>query len=205
MKICFEGPSGIGKTTLSKELDEEFLRIPEVNELFSDELNEGGFWYYEKQVQRYKLSNSVNNCIFDGDIFQPLWYNWTYHYPDDYFPLEKVVDFCRTEIITGNIQFPDLYIIFHTSLKDLKLRKEGDHTRRRSNFTKHLKLLESQPKYFGYMKKKFPFQVQFIEYSSILQAKEEVLIAIELRRKQPIYNSLSVLTTMAEWLSLNRI
>ncbi|MFK7983488.1 MAG: hypothetical protein AB8G86_26140 [Saprospiraceae bacterium] len=52
MNICFEGPSAIGKTTLSQSFSPTYQIIPEVNLLFPKEKNQGKFWYYQKQVER---------------------------------------------------------------------------------------------------------------------------------------------------------
>ena len=203
MKICFEGPSGVGKTTMSGLFSDQYTIIPEVNILFRNEINEGGYWYYEKQVERYRLSEQSINSIFDGDIFQPLWYNWTYNYPADYFPLNKVAGFYREAIQKGRIWFPDLYIIFHTTVENLRARKEGDKSRRRNNFEKHLKLVESQTRFFGFMKKRFPKQVEFVELDSADKAKNEVLSYIDNIDVNDRYDSLEILETMAEWLSNN--
>lgn len=203
MKICFEGPSGIGKTTLSTLLESEYLVIPEVNQLFKEEKNESGDWYYKKQVERFQLSKKSNQAIFDGDIFQPLWYNWTYNYPSDYYPIEKVYEFYIKEIRKKNILFPDLYILFHTSEEKLRKRKEGDKTRRRKNFEKHLKLTKSQPKYFGFMKAQFPDLVKFIDFDNLDKTKDAVKKAIEDRKNGEKYNSEIILEEIVKWLSVN--
>lgn len=201
MKICFEGPSGIGKTTLCELFQAAYKIIPEVNLLFKGETNEGGDWYYEKQVQRYQFSQASDQVIFDGDIFQPLWYNWTYNYPPGYYPLNKVYNFYLKEIRKGTIFFPDLYLIFLTSEDNLRQRKERDQTRRRSNFEKHLKLTQTQPKYFGFMKTRFPYLVEFIRYDDVGQAYTKVVTAVENRENSERYNSEKVLITIRNWLT----
>ncbi len=203
MKICFEGPSGVGKTTMSQMLAKEFHVIPEVNVMFKGEKNEGGYWYYQKQVERYQKSKQYNKVIFDGDLFQPIWYNWTYNYPRDYFSLEKVNGFYKMEIAQGNIYFPDLYIVFFTSIENLWKRKRADTTRQRRNFQKHLKLVETQPRYFGYMKQQFPNLVEFIRFDSLDETMFSVRKILESLNTKEKRDSLEVLETMRRWLSNN--
>ena len=178
--------------------------IPEVNELFKELINEGGLWYYRKQVERYQLSLGANKVIFDGDPFQPLWYNWSYNFPENYLPLERVYDFYRHEIEKEAISFPDLYILFFTNIEKLRERKERDQTRRRSNFVKHLKLTKTQPKYFGFMKEKFPNLVEFIEFDSISQVKAEIDSVIANREHVLSYESKEILNRVVDWLSMNK-
>ena len=204
MKICFEGPSGIGKTTLCKLFEPKYKIIPEVNELYKGEKNEGGDWYYEKQVARFQECKKANRVIFDGDIFHPLWYNWTYNYPEGYYPLEMVHDIYYKEIKKGNILFPDLYLIFQTSEENLRKRKERDKNRKRSNFEKHLKLIVTQPKYFGFIESRFPGLVKFINYDNIEKTKIEAIAAINKRALGEKYNSEVILKEITKWLSTNK-
>ena len=205
MKICFEGPSGIGKTTLSQLLSKEYKIIPEVNKLFKEEKNEGGLWYYKKQVERYQLSEISNNTIFDGDIFQPLWYNWSYNFPKGYLSIDEMKAFYEVEINNKNIQFPDLYIIFQTSVENLRKRKAKDKTRRRRYFEKHLQLLKTQPLYFGFLKKEFPYLVEFVTFDSLLQAEAQVRKIIISRKNKVAHNSLQILNVITDWLHVNKI
>ena len=204
MKICFEGPSAIGKTTLCKCFKEDYLIIPEVNELFKGQKNEGGLWYYQKQVERFQLSQKQENVIFDGDIFQPLWYNWTYSYPAGFLPMEEIHHFYLNQIAKGNISFPDIYFVFQTNIENLKVRKENDTTRRRGNFEKHIKLTQSLPKYFGQMKEEFPNLVETIEYDSIHNVKNKVKTILSSRNPDNSYDSKLILKNMVDWLSKNK-
>ena len=204
MKICFEGPSGVGKTTLSKMMKPNCLVIPEVNQLFKGEVNEGGWWYYDKQIQRFQLSTQAVCSIFDGDIFQPLWYNWSYSYPEGYFGSDKVCDYYLSAIRAGRILFPDLYFLLNTSEANLRKRKEGDATRRRKNFEKHLKLRRTQPRYFGAIHEAFPAMVELLEFGDLKTTHDLVLEKIELRKQKPRYDSEEVLEFIRLWLSQNK-
>jgi len=83
--ICFEGPSGIGKTTMGKLLSDIYNIVPEVNQLFERKDKEPKYWYHERQVERYELcTKAKSKSILDGDIFQPIWYNWVCNYPSNF-------------------------------------------------------------------------------------------------------------------------
>ena len=204
MKICFEGPSGIGKTTISNRFEKDCKVIPEVNALFRSEENEGGWWYYQKQIERYQLSELADCAIFDGDIFQPLWYNWSYNYPEGYFSLEEMFSFYQRELQQGNMDFPDLYIIFKATEQELRLRKERDPSRQRRNFEKHLKLIETQPQYFGFMQTRFPGLVKFMAYDSTSQVESELRQIIQSLTPGIKYDSEKILQTMADWLAQHK-
>ena len=202
MKICFEGPSGIGKTTICREMEKDYVIIPEVNVLFKGEKNEGRLWYFQKQVERYQLSQRTKKVIFDGDIFQPFWYNWTYNYPDGFLSLKEMSRLYLEEIKKKNITFPDLYLVFYTSIENLIHRKANDLTRNRGNFEKHLKLIETLPLYFQFMQKSFPKMVSLIQYDSVYQVKPLIEAAIS-ERGNTTYDSLRIFQTMVDWLSKN--
>ncbi len=82
--ICLEGASAVGKTTTSKYMKEKFdaFVVEEVNKLFIRPNPEPENWYFDKQVERWSIANKQDNklLIFDGDPFQPLWYNWSYNF-----------------------------------------------------------------------------------------------------------------------------
>ncbi|HEY8560173.1 MAG TPA: AAA family ATPase [Pyrinomonadaceae bacterium] len=76
--ICFEGASAVGKTTTSNALrDERGARVvPEVNQLFARPENEPAEWYFERQVERWRIARERSRrgalVVLDGDPFQPL-------------------------------------------------------------------------------------------------------------------------------------
>src|SRR5215204_5437527 len=83
--ICFEGASAVGKTTTAKALkDDGAFVVPEVNQLFNRPENEAFEWYFERQVERWRIAEQQSKIydlvILDGDPFQPLWYNWAYDF-----------------------------------------------------------------------------------------------------------------------------
>lgn len=82
--ICLEGASGIGKSTAAEFMAREygFVRVPEVNELFSRSSNESDDWYFQMQIMRWELAKKTSlsgkTAILDGDHLQPVWYNWIF-------------------------------------------------------------------------------------------------------------------------------
>src|SRR5688572_18003142 len=110
--ICFEGASSVGKTALSRYLRDNFNAcvIPEVNLLFQRTPNEPPFWYFEKQLERWRMATDTSKdheiIILDGDPFQPIWYNWSYDF-DFGEPFEEIMNFYRKAIADGKIAFPD--------------------------------------------------------------------------------------------------
>ncbi|MEM7102876.1 MAG: chloramphenicol acetyltransferase [Bacteroidota bacterium] len=178
--ICFEGPSGVGKTTLAQMLSGDFNIIPEVNQLFERSENEHEYWYYERQLERYTIAKNANKpTIFDGDIFQPIWYNWVCNYPANFLGNKETHAWYKAKIEQGLIKFPNLYIIFDTNEKDLRTRKENDTTRTRRNFEKHLKIIAPLRRYYKFLEKETTLQMRFIQYDDFDSTKQQVLDAIK--------------------------
>lgn len=184
MIICFEGPSAVGKTTMSQVLSEAFTIIPEVNLLFKRPKESSKFWYYDKQFERYQLAAAAKgSAILDGDIFQPLWYNWIYGFPKAFPNLKETITYYQQATKKDLIQFPDLYIVFTLPKENLIARKQQDATRKRRNFEKHLALINPQKQYFQYLKEELNLAVVFINALNFKEAKREVLTAIEATKK----------------------
>lgn len=199
--ICFEGPSGVGKTTMCNLLSEKFNVVPEVNLLFDSSVNESEYWYLERQVERYQMCHeSEMVSILDGDIFQPIWYNWVCDYPSDFLSKIETHEFYRRELIEGNINFPDLYIIFHAEEKELWTRKENDKTRRRRNFEKHLKIIEPLKEYYRFLDQETEINMKFIHYKDINETLNAVLRAIENLRTKKI-DELKIFQQIEDWIN----
>ncbi len=199
--VCFEGPSGIGKTTMGELLSDDFNIVPEVNLLFKRTGNEPKFWYCEKQVERYEIcKKSSKSSILDGDIFQPIWYNWVCNYPPVFLSKEETHNFYRTCLDEERIAFPDLYIIFETDVEELWIRKERDKKRQRRNFEKHLKIIEPLKEYYKFLDQKTDLEVRFIEYTNIETTKEKVLSTIKKNNKKSI-DDLKVFGQIEDWIS----
>lgn len=203
MIICFEGPSAIGKTSLCQLFSEKYTIVPEVNLLFQDETPNSKFWYYQKQVERYQICCAANRAsILDGDPFQPLWYNWVYGYPSNFPSFEETIDFYTKKIVSKKIRFPDLYIVFETSIENLYHRKTNDSTRKRRNFEKHLQLIEPQKRYFQYLKEATNIPVVFLNCSTLQETKQGVIDCLELLKPLPYRDELN-LQIILNWLQLH--
>lgn len=172
--ICFEGPNGIGKTAMSKLLEGTYNIIPKVNQLFTRMYPEPKYWYYERQVERYELCiNSNQKSILDGDIFQPIWYNWVCNYPAKFVNKTETHHFYRTQLLEGKIAFPDLYIIFQVEEEASWIRKAKDKIRQRRNFEKHLEIIEPLKEYYNFLDQETAIEMQFIYYATDIQATKE--------------------------------
>ena len=201
--ICFEGPSSIGKTTLCDALSRDFNIIPEVNELFSRPPTASKYWYLEKQVERYqKYLAAPQISILDGDIFQPIWYNWVYGYPEQFLPKVQTHTFYREQLQKNRIAFPDHYFIFYTSEFELRKRKNNDPNRQRRNFDKHLKFIQPQQQYFRFLQDCSPIQVSFVEYSGIAATKEKILQRLKTLNKRP-RNDVNIFNNIITWLNIH--
>ncbi len=185
MIICFEGPSAIGKTTLAASLAGDVAVIPEVNLLFTRPAEAGPFWYYEKQVARYqRAKRSTFSAILDGDIFQPLWYNWIYRFSPQVLSFADLVAYYRDQVLRKQIAFPDCYFVFETDVAELRRRKAGDATRRRRHFEKHLQMIEPQRQYFQFLQHQTHIPVHFIQYKQVEGVRQQVLTSL---KNLPIY------------------
>lgn len=199
--VCFEGPSGVGKTTMGKLLSDAYNIVPEVNLLFNRTGKESTYWYHEKQVERYELcKKSAKPSILDGDIFQPIWYNWACNYPSNFLSKKETHEFYRNQLEEGKIAFPDLYIIFHVEEEELWARKEKDKTRQRRNFEKHLKIIEPLKEYYRFLDQETDLKMKFVYYKDLETAKREVEALIENLDNNKL-DGLKVFEQIERWLS----
>ncbi|WKA54989.1 AAA family ATPase [Planococcus shixiaomingii] len=206
--ICLEGASGVGKSTTSRELIKRWdaYIVPEVNELFKRPPVMPENWYFERQVERWEIAQEKSHkyewVVLDGDVFQPLWYNWSYNFEVFGQSLEKICDFYRAHLESGTVAFPDHYFLLCVGVAELRKRKENDATRRRENFEKHLKIIEPQKRYFQEMDRRATGYVNFIEAAEVQKNVERIVAAnaASLDRQ----NSLDLFDGMTDWLKANR-
>ena len=202
--ICFEGPSGIGKTTMGKLLSEDFYIVPEVNFLFERKAEEPELWYHERQVERYEMccmSNRVS--ILDGDIFQPVWYNWACNYPTKFLSKEETHRFYKSMLEQGKINFPDLYIIFYVDESELWVRKENDKSRQRRNFEKHLTIIEPLKEYWRFLESDTDIELRFVHYKDIASTMDIVLSHIDQVKFKTI-DSMNTFDLIENWIDAKR-
>jgi deoxyadenosine/deoxycytidine kinase len=207
--ICLEGPSAVGKTTTCKALAEQYNAyiVPEVNQLFDRPTPEPTYWYFERQVERWVLAQEKLEThelvVFDGDPFQPLWYNWSFNFVD-WQPLSVLRNFYRQHIVAQTLGFPDGYILLIANESQLLQRKENDPTRTRSGFTKNLLVIEPQKRYFQEMNSKIPGFVRLIESTNIEQNIKNIIQELPSFSKPPEHPySLTFFDYLIEWLYKN--
>ena len=207
--ICLEGASGVGKTSTAREIAKKsgssMFIIPEVNYLFERPQNEEKTWYFEKQVERFEMGKrkleTYDTVILDGDIFQPLSYNWCFDFQIYNQSLDFIYNFYDNAIKEGRIDFPDKYYYLFTEQKNLISRKENDHTRKRRNFEKHLKIAEPHKRYYETLNQFTPGYVRFIEATFL---HENVNAIFNDKTNIPSKNSSEILEQISSWLSKNK-
>lgn len=207
--ICLEGASGVGKTTTAREITKRsgsstFI-IPEVNHLFERPQNEEKTWYFEKQIERFEMAKrklkTYDTVILDGDIFQPLSYNWCFDFQIYNQSLDFIYNFYADAIKEGRIAFPDKYYYLFTERKNLISRKENDNKRKRRNFEKHLKIVEPHKRYYEALNQFTPGYVGFIEATFVNENVNAIFNdKINILNK----NSIEIFEQISSWLSKNK-
>lgn len=206
--ICLEGASGAGKSTTSRELMKRWdaYIVPEVNELFKRPLVMPENWYFERQVERWKIAQEKIQqhewVVLDGDVFQPFWYNWSYNFEVFGQSLEEISDFYRPHVENGALGYPDHYFLLQVDVAELRKRKENDVTRRRGNFEKHLKVIEPQKRYFQELDRQIAGFVDFIVAAEVQKNVERIVDARGASFDHQ--NSLELFDGMIGWLKTNR-
>ncbi|MBD1913837.1 MULTISPECIES: hypothetical protein [unclassified Leptolyngbya] len=213
MLIALEGAPAVGKSTTSQALvkQHQVFVVPEVNKLFARPQNEPEQWYLNRQVARWEVGlRQVKNCdriLFDGDLFQPLWFSWIY--PDEpWTPLEAAEAFYQEQIVAGRLGFPDVYFILWTSPEERRQREyergralNQDDAKIEAKVQRYEQFASPQLQYFKAFQQLFPERVQFVQSSTV----EENVRAIAstpppLKKEQ----DLEILDRLVEWLRVNK-
>ncbi len=206
--ICLEGASAVGKTTTSEgiaKITNAYI-VPEVNLLFERPNDETKTWYLERQVERWQIVQNklkkYDTVILDGDIFQPLAYNWCFNFEIFNQSLEFIYEFYLSEIMAGRIGFPDKYFYLSTSQANLRQRKEHDLTRKRRNFEEHLEIIVPHRRYYGALNERIPNYVKFMNTKSL---RENIQMIINhLPSSSTNMNSKMLLNNIKSWLTNNQ-
>ncbi|GGE59472.1 chloramphenicol acetyltransferase [Priestia taiwanensis] len=203
--ICLEGASAVGKTTTCTTIANigNTYVVPEVNLLFERPKNMSKTWYLERQVERWKIAKrklcEYDFVILDGDIFQPLCYNWCFHFEIFNQSLTFLHEFYESEIKVGNILFPDKYFYLHTSTDNIRSRKENDQTRQRGNFEKHIRIIEPHQRYYEVLNQFVPHIVQLVEASNMEHNVKVIMDNVPL---EPLCkDSEGLLNHITDWLT----
>lgn len=205
--ICLEGASAVGKSTTSHYLSKECNAyvVEEVNKLFKRPNPEPKTWYFDRQIERWSIAsqNSSSLVIFDGDPFQPIWYNWCYNF-EGWQPLDFLNDYYRSRIREGKIGFPAKYYILHTNEGELRDRRENDPIHKRRNFEKHIKFIEPQTRYFRYVSSLKPNLVSFIEAKSVSTNASRIIKGIDNKVVMSIEEQIELFDHLIDWLKNNK-
>ncbi|MBO1581680.1 chloramphenicol acetyltransferase [Bacillus sp. XF8] len=209
--ICLEGPSAVGKTTTCQQLEKEYdaYIIPEVNLLFERPKNEHKTWYLERQVERWHIavqqSKNYEFVVLDGDVFQPLSYNWCFHFEVFDQSLPFLEEFYKNSIRKREIGFPDQYFYLYTSECELRKRKGFDYTRKRRNFEKHIHITKPHKKYYQHLNNIIQEYCKLIEAKSVENNVKEIMEHVFIRKTNTAQRyDVTNLGDVANWLKLNR-
>jgi hypothetical protein len=177
--LCIEGPSAVGKTTVCRllEADHGFVRIAEVNEHFVRGPHEAPLWYFERQVERWRMAQTISSAggvaLLDGDALQPLWYNWIFA-QDAAQSMADTLVFYRAHMERGTLGLPDRYFVLISSEDALRARKAADASRTRRNFDRHLQLIAPQLAYFSAMQDTAPDRVRLLQADDVRQTADAI-------------------------------
>ena len=209
--IAFEGASAVGKSTTCRELERNYgaFIIPEVNVLFERPRNEHRTWYFEKQVERWNMavqkSHQYEIVILDGDIYQPLSYNWCFHFDIFNQPLSLIENFYKEKLIKREIGFPDQYFYLYTNDEELRKRKEFDETKSRRNFEKHLHISKAFQRYYENLNTVADGYCNLIEAKSVKSNELEIVKSVKgLNVCEERRFDVSRLDSITKWLKENR-
>ncbi|WP_442600510.1 hypothetical protein [Paenibacillus sp. KN14-4R] len=189
MKICIEGPSAVGKTTLCTRLQHEYdafiIQETIVKPIQGYSPREQAIYYLNRELARYKLSEEVNEShslvVYDTDPFKSLWFNWAFSYIDC-LSLEELDDYYRKKMINKELSFLDLYIILKADDVELTQRRDNDLTRDRSEYEWVKQANEYRTYYYKYIESISPGSVVFIEAQNPLYTFTEVINSINTRK-----------------------
>lgn len=208
MIVCLEGASAVGKTTACRALQERLgaVIIPEVNVLYERPTPEPADWYLERQADRWGKARQAAEtniaAVLDGDPFQPLWYNWSFDFQQRQ-GLDHLKRFFRPLVAEGILSFPDRYYLLVISESKLRRRKEADTTRSRRNFESHLRLRDTQRRYFDAMASLSPDRVRVIEAETVQGTFDQIAQDV-FTPADDAPKTLDLFDELVEWLGNNK-
>lgn len=211
--ISLEGASAVGKTTTAVALRDEFdaYRVPEVNALFDTSKKDSTTGYFERQCDRWEIAVDREKehefVVLDGDVLQPLWYNWIAHHSSDeratieeFAPPDSIYHFFREKMQKRLIGFPDHYFLLYTDNSTLRRRKGNDRTRTRRNFESHLQFATRRRHYFEKLQVLSPGKVRFVHAQRIDTNCSTIRAELPSFDESAGRYSLDVLDAMFDWI-----
>ena len=172
--VVLEGPSAVGKTTLATRLGSTGAEVvPEVAALFARPTPEPPAWYLHRQIERWqrawRAACAGRMAVLDGDPLQPLWYNAAYG-NRRMESLDTLVAVYRPALLDGALGLPDRYVLLSASEATLRHRREGDSSRQRRGFERHLAFVSYQRRYVEAMASLAPDRVTIVDRSTTEKA-----------------------------------
>jgi deoxyadenosine/deoxycytidine kinase len=208
--IQIEGASAVGKTTTSSALALKYdgYHIPEVNTWWKRPEHEYPEWFFERQLDRFRIAQEKSRdhrfVVIDIDLFQPFWYNWAFGFT--LFggqSLDFITDYYRNQLLARKIGFPDKYYLLNINEAELRRRKEGDTTRGRRGFEMHLTFIEPQRHYFEALNSFIPGLVSFIESVSVEDNVKQIVETMPSKPQEHTYST-ELFDFMTSWLRENK-
>ena len=202
--ICLEGPSAVGKTTLLAALARErgAAVVPELSAGPPPPLAHVERWFADQHAalwrQAVEKGAGAPFAVLDGDPFKGLWYNWIFA-EEGWRGVDAVAPIYRAHLERGTLAFPDLYVVLVATEAQLRRRREGDPTRRRRAFEKHLRMLEPQRRYFAALQKADPPRVVFLDTADQASLVDRVTEAMRGLPSDPP-DSMRLLDSIERWL-----
>ncbi len=204
MIITLEGAPAAGKSTICKSLVKSGVeRIAEVNELFARPISSPPEWYFQRQIDRWSRAQAVNAkgdlAILDGDIFQPVWFNWMYPDRTDLGWHEILAYFTGKRNMIG---LPNFYVYLWIGEKERRVRemnrslKSGkSETDARAKVQRYNDMTGMESAYFMALRAEFP------ELVLIVEATSQIDVISAIRSHTPVAHSVDkVLAFLNDWL-----
>lgn len=205
--ICLEGPSAAGKTTLAAALAAAHgaAVVPELAAPGMPPVAEAEPWFTDRHAEQWlqacALRAGAPLVVMDGDPLKGLWYNWM-HAGEGWPGVDVVGPLYRERIHRGELGFPHLYVYLDATEAQARARKEGDATRRRGGFEKHVRKLEPQRRYFAALRAAAPERVAFLKTEDRASLADRVAsLAAALPGGPP--DSIHLLDIMIHWVRAN--
>ena len=206
--ICLEGPSAVGKTTLAVALADTAGAgtVKEVTGAAPPGADPKT-WFIVEHVEHWararRLARSRPLVVLDGDPFKALWYDRVFS-ADPATAVASAAERYAAELASGALGLPDLWIALDATEDELRARREGDTSRTRRNFDRHLRLVEPLRRYFAELAAAAPGRVVRLGTTNRHALAGEVLAAVGRLPAEPV-TAVALKRHMAGWLNTSQV
>ena len=201
--VCLEGPSAAGKTTLARALAAALgaAVVPELNAAGAPPPASAEPWFADRHARQWRRARDAASAaplvVMDCDPLKGLWYNWM-HAEEGWPGVDVVGPLYRARIERGALAFPDLYVFLDATEAQLWTRRDGDPTRSRRGFPKHVLKLAPHRRYFAAFAAAAPGRVAFLDTSDRSSLIDRVRALLATLPATPS-DSLHLLAAMTAW------